>query len=502
MSTPKYLEFSSTYRDRNSYPLPSNFQISMTPQKGASNAIDPVSLAAPIFQWTSNAFNTGISTPNTPTATISGTIQNTPISEVTFNQTVVNTMDNFVLILNAGAGQTFQQLVNYYLSACISVTNTISGFTNTRRIHSFQYIGMNTLGDSCIIKVSPPFQDALLVESDPCTFTISDPSDFSDVNYPELFVPAGFYQPNAYIDYVLYNETINESRSITSYDVNTHLLLLNCLTNPIGTNWLTTHNYNLRKQLPILTSTTTASPFNTLTSIYIPNGSNVDNYYVNMWVRIVPTQTTPGAADNYYYIFSDIPPSPYYYSEIAKIDTYVGATKIATLTPLSYIPPTGSDFEIINFSYDNVYPFTYTGKDREPSNYHVDLVNLVLPNITLNCGYVGRIAYYPYVYVQLANVSATGGGLNNLMLSNNPNASTMIFKCPINDVNHPSNTPFIKIDCNRMSQIFKFTPYDALQFQVILPNGDFYQTLEPERLSPNEPNYKIQISAVFKFEKI
>ena len=46
MSNTRYLEIDSTYRNRNDWPLPANFEvpISQTGRKNIYNALDPVSL--------------------------------------------------------------------------------------------------------------------------------------------------------------------------------------------------------------------------------------------------------------------------------------------------------------------------------------------------------------------------------------------------------------------------------------------------------------------------
>ena len=356
--------------------------------------------------------------------------------------------------------------------------------------NNISYIGNY---DKALIEVFPPFNDSLLIEQNICTFSITDPSDFSDPSYPLLFVPKGLYHVNGYIDYILYNETVKEYRKVASYDEISHILKLDCLLDPISSSWKTTDNYSLRKNVPYFINVLT-SP-STLASVYITNGSSVDDFYTYSWIRIIPTQPS------YYYLKYDIPVDNYY-AQVAKIVSYNGTTKIAQITSLNYIPPVGSNFEILQFSYDNAQSFVYSAVNKEVSDYRVDLINVVLPNLTLNCGYGGRISRYPYVYVQILNVTMAGGGVKNLMLSNNPNAINMIFRCPINDINRPENSPFIKVDGNSMPQFFRFTANDDLQFQVILPNGDLYQTVIQDFYQPVEPNYQVQISAVFAFTKL
>ena len=69
--------------------------------------------------------------------------------------------------------------------------------------------------------------------------------------------------------------------------------------------------------------------------------------------------------------------------------------------------------------------------------YEISLLNLVLPNTTLVSGFGGRIAFYPYVYVELENVSASSGRNQGIIYSNNPNAIKALFRAAIKDVPNP-----------------------------------------------------------------
>ena len=79
-------------------------------------------------------------------------------------------------------------------------------------------------------------------------------------------------------------------------------------------------------------------------------------------------------------------------------------------------------FEILQFTRDNAVPFCYSGSlvsQQEMVCYEIELINLVLPNKTLTSG--GRTAFYPYVYVELQNVSGASAGTKCVIYSNNPN---------------------------------------------------------------------------------
>ena len=57
MSTNRYFEFDSSYRNREEYPNPANFVVEFTQsgQADAKTAKDPVSNASPILSW-NNSF--------------------------------------------------------------------------------------------------------------------------------------------------------------------------------------------------------------------------------------------------------------------------------------------------------------------------------------------------------------------------------------------------------------------------------------------------------------
>ena len=169
-------------------------------------------------------------------------------------------------------------------------------------------------------------------------------------------------------------------------------------------------------------------------------------------------------------------------------------------------PPNAiQEFLILPFSYDNLNPLVYSGSlvsQQELVCYEIQLLNLVLPNVVLGTALGSLISFYPYVYVALQNVSAAGAGTINIIYSNNPNATKMLFRCPIKDVPNPVNSTFVKIDGSGMVQTIKFRPNDTLFFSVHFPNGDVFKTILPETFSPEPPNPVIQISACFSIKRV
>lgn len=477
MSNTRYIDIDSTYRDRTAWPLPGQFevQLSQSGTKGRNDALDPVSLAAPIKVWTSNKFDTtgaGID--------VSGTI----VTTSGVPPAVGSSGSQQTIIVEFSGTEDPQIIEDYYLNAMLVDTSATPD--QQRRILSSKYISTVAGVITLQFVVETAFGDAV-VDGD--TVIISDPTDLSDVNNPQIFVPDGHPAQDYYISYLLYNETRNESRRITGYDVITHLLTVDTTQSVASTptegpvtTWTVTDDYCIRKALPTFTGTLGGS---TLTSVTFPVGvSTANDYYNGEFVRI-----TNSVADN----------------EIRKITDYDGTTRIATVFPPFSASPGAVTFEILPFSYDNATPLNYTGSDVSQQQmvcYEIELLNLTLPNRTLVVGNGSRITFYQYVYVEFTNVSAANAGMNGVIYSNNPNATRMLFKCAIDDVPNPILSPFLKIDGDGMVQTVKFNPNDNLKFSVRLPSGEVFQTNQTENQSPLTPNPDMQISALFSIRRL
>jgi len=213
-------------------------------------------------------------------------------------------------------------------------------------------------------------------------------------------------------------------------------------------------------------------------------------------------------------------------SETREIATYDPVTRVGTVTanwgagaigdvfairtaflerPYTVNPSAGDSYEIECFTRDNAYPLTYSGSEvssTQMSCYEIKLLKLVIPNGTLDTGTGGRIAFFPFVYIQLQNVSAAGAGLQNIIYSNNPNARKMLFRATVDDIQNPETVPFVKLRGDGMTQTIKFKPNDVLRFGVYLPNGEVFELAERDRTSPTPPNPLVQLSAAFGIRKL
>jgi hypothetical protein len=195
-------------------------------------------------------------------------------------------------------------------------------------------------------------------------------------------------------------------------------------------------------------------------------------------------------------------------SQSRQIISYYNDGNIATFEvyPPFDITTFGTEqytIEVEPFSYNNAVPFSYNGTlVQQNICYEFELLQIILPNFTLKTGFGSKIAFYPYIYVELSNVSSSGARLKNMMHSNNPNAVRMLFKVPIYDVSDPETTPFVRLVAIGMIHTMKFKPDDNLFFTVLLPNGDVFDTIQPEYYSPSIPNFDAQVSALFRYKAV
>lgn len=492
MSNKRYIEINSTYRDRNIWPKPGEFEIPIS-QSGRRNtsqtAFDPVCLSTPVIAWTGRNFDT---TGNTGTLTGTFNFAAAP------GFPAVGDFDTFILDITAG--QTAQAFPNYYRNAVLR--NTTTG--QFRRISASYVIGTVGGVQQMQVTVDPTF--GTLTNGD--AFAIYDPTDLTpDITgpntNPQFFLPNGPLGSNSYYQFYLYNETRSAYRTIIDYDATTSILMIDTSTSPVDTtyagpvtSWSDSDNFSIRKQVPPIPFTFLAP---TINSAVLVGGSLVPGSYVGNFIRIISDAANTNTYDYYTYT------APF--TEIRRVTAYDSTTQRVTVFPGFSAVPIAANMriEMLPFSYDNLSPMVYTGSmvsQGEPVCYEIEMIDLVLPNATLAAGTGGRIAFYPFVYVELANVSSSGAGLVNTIYSNNPNSTRMTFRSAINDISNPVTSAFIKGDSDGMTQTIKFKPNDNLKFSVRLPNGEIYDTDIIETFSPNIPNPLGQISATFSIKRL
>lgn len=533
MSNTRYIEISSEYRNRNDWPLPSEFEVSIS-RSGVcdkTTARDPVSDCTPVTSWVATNLNKG------GASTLALTVLTSGVGDTGDFQTV------FV------SATTLQQEENYYVG--LIGEDSVPTY---RRVTGYRYLG-NT---GAVDRGEFIFDGAFPVGT--ATITLTDPTDVTIASNMQFFVPNGRSGTNSYPNCVLYNETRGQSAPILTYSFTTHLLEVN---GTLTSSWNVSDAYSIRKCVPSFTGLTASTDVISTSLLNLPLGSNTQNgFYEGDYLRVantIPTvpvvapinetvriskylaldtnfSTAPGVTNtftlaggsnvNNYYVggrlLTAINLTPGY-----EVLTYDGATRTGTISgvfggetagtvvrmrsawvsPAFTVIPTTyfAGIELLPFSRDNYNTLMYSGSTVSQSEmvcYEVELMNLVLPNRTLAVGQGSRIAFYPYVYVELTNVSSASAGTRNILYSNNPNSSRMLFRAPIDDIPNPVVSSFIKIDSDGTVQTVKFKPNDTLHFSVHLPNGELYQTVLSENFSPLPPNAENQISALFAIKKL
>ena len=158
--------------------------------------------------------------------------------------------------------------------------------------------------------------------------------------------------------------------------------------------------------------------------------------------------------------------------------TVFNTVSVDKLNIQTYQPGTLNYFyEILQFSKDNTSQFTFSGSmaaQNKAISQEVSLNHLTLPNTILQNG--SRIAFYPYVYIVLQNVSSSSTDNRFILYSNNPNTYQAIFKVPITDMNTPLISPFVRLVGNGMTQTIKFHQNQDMRISILLPNGELFKT--------------------------
>lgn len=462
MSNKRYLEFDSTYRNRKEYPLPSVFNVLLgqSGTRNASTAYDPVSAAAPLITWVPNQL------------ILSGGSIDLP-ANAPLNTTSVFTIK---FLTTAGANTT----PDYYIGSPIQVASPSS---QTVIIKSWNALSLGVAGfDYFVVSVSPSFS---VIPSGAVTFL----PNATNLTVGSFLIPNGADLNNYYVEYLIYNENLNQYKTIISYDASQRLACIGPLTG-----WALSHTYTLRKAPPQFTGIldTTIPPIfiNTTTSFFVPLNTIVSvgdfirftgGPHANLSCRVISLG-----------IIKSIPPDPAFNSLSVTVDCI-----------LNPIPVSGTTFEVLQFTRDNAVPFCYTGSlvsQQEMVCYEIRLTNLVIPNKLLKSG--GRITSYPYVYVELQNVSASSAGTKCVIYSNNPHSPKMLFKAVISYRENHDILPYIQFTGGDMTQTVKFKPNDSLKFGVYLPDGRPVETIDKDYFSPLQSNPFVQVSATFEIMRL
>ncbi len=458
MSNTRYIEVDSTFRNRKMFPLPAKFEVPIA-QYGERNrltAIDPISNAAPWEIFDGNFTLAG-------GVTITGAVS---------ALTGLGALTDVKIVIVEFPLNSLQQGKNYYVGAVLNDVTT----GELRRIEKYCFQEQGGGFDRGLFVVDPPFRNIAAGD----VIVITNPSS----NFPpnaHIFIPFGMvFDDNFFINFLLEDSTIGETRTVTEYSGVTSIATTD---SPFGAGWAPTDSYVLRKEAVFATGALIAS---TITTFTLPLTFTTENdAFTGYFIRL-----TSGPASG------DI-------RRISKYSNVDAPSTMGTVNPAFSFAPGLADFELLPFTRDSFVALDYTGSlvsQQQEVCYEIELLNLTLPNQNLDVMFGNRIAFQPFVYVQFT--TSTENRIHSIIYSNNPNAKRALFVAPIDDISNPLVTAYVKIDGDGAVQTVQFKPNTSLKFEVFMPDGRTFKTVLDEQFSPLPPNPLIQIQALFAIRRV
>lgn len=433
-------DLDSTRRDRVRWPNQFNFEapLNNTGQKiNGIEAYDPVTIQLPVTLGSIPSIN-GASPIQLQwlgldvlVNTLTGTINNISLDSITMTLT-----------------PPFQQEYNYY-RGLLGVFST-GGFGH---ISTYTYLGNNMA--KVTFDTSIPSSTTLV-----STFSASYNSTITaTTNNPLVFIPRTMALLNLN-EYQLYNESLDEFRTIVNYDTTTSIATLNA---PIPA-WINTNTYSVRQAIPF-TTTITGS---TTTNVMVANASIA----VGDFVKDRGT------------------------NDIRQV-VMVNGTTITFNTPVAVPWLVGGVVELLSFNRDNFAFINYSSLQREAltTQYLIRLVFLTVPLQQLKNS--SSIDSLPYLYVEIRD---TSNPITNTFMSNNEGSKKATFKVSLKRI---INGSFAKFTGDKDDKLLKFRPSGAnFRFTVMDPDGRPLELLEKDTASPDPPNPLLQTSALIHIQRL
>ena len=275
----QYLEITSTRRDRTQYPEPGAFvaEVSQSGAKDARNSADPVCRSSPERVWAGSAFQAKkdaiVPTPArgilvVTLDTIPGTAGPPAVRLGNATGSIileVNTKDK----LNSSGLASLQLEEDYYVGATLNLLTAAAKnppaaptefeANSARRIVEYKYLG----DDRAEFTISSPFNVNLVPGTS--RFAIIDPTDLNGEMFrdPLFFVPNSIHASNYYVNSVLYNQTVCQSRPVKYFDGATRLLSIDTSGSRVATSnsgplcdaagtqlWTVNDIYSIRRERP------------------------------------------------------------------------------------------------------------------------------------------------------------------------------------------------------------------------------------------------------------
>lgn len=434
------LDLGSTRRDRVRWPNPFNFEapLNNTGQKiDGIEAYDPVTIQLPVALGSIPSIN-GASPIQLQwlgldvlVNALTGTINNISSDSVTLTLL-----------------PSFQQEYNYYRG--LLGTFSAGGFGH---ILTYTYLG-NSMAQ---VIFDTPIPSSTTIGS---TFSTSYNSTITAAaNNPLVFIPRTMALLNLN-GYQLYNESLNEYRTIVNYDTTASIATLSA---PIPT-WTNTNIYSVRQAVPF-TTTITGS---TTTNVMVTNAS----IGVGDFVKDRGT------------------------NDIRQV-VMVNGTTLTFSTPVAVPWTVGGVVELLSFNRDNFAFINYSSLQREAltTQYLMRLVFLTVPLQQLKNS--SSVESLPYLYVEIRD---TSNPITNTFMSNNEGSKRATFKVSLK---RTVNGSFLKYTGDKDVMLLKFRPSGAnFRFTVMAPDGRPLELLEKDTTSPDPPNPLLQTSALVHIQRL
>jgi hypothetical protein len=460
MNKERYLEINSAHRNRQQFPFPSYFDVPFAfsqPNDKGIYAKDPVLNGMIYFSYK----------------------HSTPLDEG-----VVGNGSTDSLIVLKSNNINMPILPDYY-TGCIIMISTPSGI-QTRTVNDYSPSLLSIIPRVSFNGISPS-QPYVIIDFSTREFVHFIVPD-KDANHIDLLLDdqscTGYY----IVDETLSYGTNIVARLVNYYDYSIRYAYYDKEMPP---EWQSTDSYTIRKSLPnekwtLSTPYTLEGGFLYITLPTLASGTQ--NFYKGMYVYFY---TSDQVYSTYYIVAYD--------GFMRRLKCHMNPSQDIQTNP---IPSTGDTINIVTFSHDNYSPLNYIGSMvsiNETVCYEVAILRLILPNVPLRTG--ARIAFYPYVYVELTNITSPTGASQNIFYSNNPESGRALFIVPSRDMVAPINSHFVKL-IGRTRQTIKFKPNDSFRFSVYLPTGELFLPSQDDLMSPYDPNYRLQIEAIFAIKRL
>lgn len=496
----RYLDIDSTYRNRNEWPLVGNFEVEVAQ---SNNIFDPVSESAPEVSFLLGEFDPSV-IPTTGFGSLVGPAGTAIVAIAPAGTDLLSGVSADKQILITTTANRVQTIDNYYAGAVIQATATSARV----RIKTSTYLGLTSTSlQRTLLTSDSSFPQADFAPG--VAITIRDPSDeytTSPSQFTWIFIPNGSNEDNAYVDRIIYLNNLEnggQSLPIISYDGTTHLAKVEGNYTIAGATKYITVNI-IKREVNLPNNTTDGVGYTSTNGVVsvnavVPTDTEVDpsiGQSIFTFNVGVGASTTNNLYKNSFIRFMEYTTANY--GSMYRILKYNGTTRIATL---SGTPTNIADgVNIIEFTRENSHILTSTNTVRSQGKYQIELINLTIPNKVIVSANGGRPPFTPYLYVELKNVGMMSN--LNVIYSNNPNTTRMLFRAPIDDVQLDSTSAFLKIDGDGTIQTINFDPARTVELAVTLPDGTIFQTTDIDTVTPSIPNPNLQISALFSITRV